>query len=258
MFAGKFRQLLLCCVVSAMSTSGVMASVYSVDWMQLQPTPFNSAPPFNSTYNLPGIGNVQLTYTAHGDFTESRLAVPALQNGSLSYAGDTYQWGPQEVLARTNFAFSGVTNSAWFATFTFPNTIPAGDLVLGVTGLGRRNPTNPGETFVDTTTLLTVAQNGTHFGDWTGAQNYGPTQFSPAAGSFTMINSLTGNGGADPWWNTGLALVRIDDAVSSLTVRIDQTSGDGMGLNIGRIVPEPGTLGLLLTGGLCTLVRRRR
>lgn len=257
MLASKIRQLFLVCVIAAMATTSAKASLYTVDWMQMTPTPFNSAPPFNGSYNLPGIGTVQMTYAANSDFAEARLALPALQNGSLSYAGDTYQWGPQEVLARTNWGFSGLLNSSWFVTYTFPNTIPAGELILGVTGLGRRNA-NPGENPADTITTLSVQQNGTHFGDWTGAQNYGPTLFTPSAGNFTMVNSLTGFGGADPWWNTGLALVRIDDAVSSLTVRIDQTSGDGMGLNIGRLVPEPGTLALLVTGGLCILTRRRR
>lgn len=256
MLASRFRQCFLMSIVSVISVSSASAALYTVNWMQMTPTPFNTAPPFSGIYNLPGIGNVQMTYTPDSDFAESRLAVPALQNGSVNFAGDTYSWGPQEVLARTNWGFSGLLNSSWTVTYTFPNTIPAGDLILGVTGLGRRNA-NPYENPADTITTLSVQQNGTHFGDWTGAQNWGPSLFTPAAGSFSMVNSMTGFGGADPWWNTGLALVRIDDAVSSLTVRIDQTSGDGMGVNIG-VIPEPGTLGLLLIGGACTLLRRRR
>ena len=255
----SMRSNLSRCIIAAVSllaATRAHASLYSVDWMQLAPTPFNAAPPFSGSYNLPGIGAVQMSYSANSDFAEARLALPAMQNGSVSYAGDTYSWGPQETLARTNWGFSGLLNSSWFVTYTFSGTVPAGQLVLGVQGLGRRNA-NANENPADTITTATVLQNGTYFGDWTGAMNVGPTLFAPAAGSFTMVNSLTGAGGADPWWNTGLAVVRIDDAISSLTVRIDQTSGDGIGVNLGRIVPEPGTLSLLMLGGAGALLRRR-
>lgn len=254
------RGIRLSCVAGlliAVAAATASAANYTVDWMALAPTPFGSAPPFASSYSLPGIGTVNMTYSANADFAEARLQLPQLAAGSLNYAGDTYAWTNQETLARTNWGFSGIINSSWFVTYTFPGTVPAGKIVLGVQGLGRRDP-NPNETAADTTTEAIVLQNGTHFGDFTGAMNVGPTQFTPAAGMFSMINSLTGPGGADPWWNTGLAIVRIDDAVNSLTVRIDQTSGDGIGVNIGVITPEPATAALLAAGGLVALRRRAR
>jgi len=231
------------------------ATNYTVDWMQMAPTPFGSPPPFSSSYNLPGIGTVQMTYAADPDFTEARVQIPALASGTLAYAGDTYSWSNHEALGRTNWGYSGVLNSPWQVTYTFPGTVPAGQLILGVQGLGRRDAP-PGESPLNYMTVATVLQNGTHLGDWTGSLNVGPTLFTPAAGSFTMINSLTGPGGQDPWWNTGLALVRIDDPVSSLTVHFDHTAGDGVGVNIGAI-PEPGSVALLATGGLLALLRRR-
>ena len=72
-----------------------------------------------------------------------------------------------------------------------------------------------------------------------------------------MQNSLTGPGGVDPHWNTELGVVRINDAVSSITVDFSQISGDGAGVNIGYAVPAPGSITLLAAAaGLVT--RRRR
>jgi opacity protein-like surface antigen len=253
----RMNRILACAGLAlAFAVSTASATSYTTNWMQLAPTPFGSAPPFSSSYNLPGIGTVQMTYTADPDFTEARLQVPALASGTLSYGGDTYSWSNQETLARTNWGYSGVLNSPWQVTYTFPGTVPAGQLILGVQGLGRRDAP-PGANPFDYITVATVLQNGTHLGDWTGSLNVGPTLFTPGSGSFTMMNSLTGPGGQDPWWNTGLALVRIDDPVSSLTVHFDQTAGDGVGVNIGSLVPEPGSVALLATGGLLVVLRRR-
>lgn len=256
MLARMTRFLACAGLIGAFGTSLASAATYNVDWMSLAPTPFGNAPPFASSYNLPGIGTVQMSYSANADFTEARFQVPQLASGSVPYGSDTYSWTNQETLARTNMGFSGVLNSTWFVTYIFPGTVPAGQLILGVQGLGRRDPL-PGENPLDCITTATVLQNGTHLGDYTGAMNVGPTLFNPSAGMFTMMNSLTGPGGQDPWWNTGLALVRIDDAVSSLTVRIDQTSGDGIGVNIG-VIPEPASAALLGAGGLLALRVRRR
>jgi hypothetical protein len=229
------------------------SAVPNVTWMQMTPTPYGSPPPFSSTYNLPGVGTVQMTYTGPlSDFAEARFQPPLLQNGFVG----PYSWANQEMLARTNWAYSGILNSSWQVTYTFSSTIPGGSLVLGVSGLGRRNA-NANENPADCISSAIVAQNGTYFGDWTGGGNYGATSFSGGPGTFSMVNSVSGPGGQDPWWNTGLAVVRIDDSVSSLTVRFNQTAGDGLGVNIGAFVPEPGTIVLLVLGGLAAIRRRR-
>jgi hypothetical protein len=252
------NRILACAALSlGLTASSAVAANLSVNWMQLVPTPFGSPPPFNSSYNLPGVGTVNMSYSPNADFSEARLQVGPLASGSVFYSPDTYSWSNQECLARTNWGFSGVLNSSWNVTYTFPSTLSAGTIVLGVQGLGRRDA-NPGENPADTITTATVLQNGTHLGDWTGSMNVGLTDFTAGSGMFSMKNQLTGPGGADPWWNTGLALVRIDDAVSSLTVRFDQTAGDGVGVNIGVLVPEPGSAALLGLGGVLALWRRRR
>lgn len=244
-------------IALALVTATASAASYNVNWMQMAPTPFGNAPPAVGTYNLPGIGSVQMAYSLHPDFVEARLAVGPLAVGSVTSGGDTYAWTSQECLARTNWAYSGVVNSSWFVTYTFSGTVPAGKLVVGVQGLGRRDP-NPGETAFDCMTTVSCLQNGTHLGDFTGSMNVGATQFTDNTGSFDMINSLTGAGGYDPWWNTGLAVVMIDDAVSSITLRVSHTGGDGIGVNIGSVeVPAPGAAALAGLGALVAVRRRR-
>ena len=234
------RIFVLPCVglLLAFAASTASAVSYSVDWMQMTPTPFGSPPPYTGTYSLPGVGAVTMSYTGPlSDFTESRFQNPALVSGSISYGSDSYAWSNNELLARTNWAYSGVLNSPWQVTYTFSGTIPAGQLILGVSGLGRRDP-NTGENPLDCITTASVSQSGTFLGDWINGNNWGPTLFSGGAGSFSMENSLTGPVGYDPWWNTGLALVRIDDPVSSLTVYFNQTAGDGIGVNLGVLRPR--------------------
>jgi MYXO-CTERM domain-containing protein len=203
------------------------------------------------------LGNVQVTYAADADFTEARFNAATLQNGSIPFGSDTYQWGPQECLARTNWGFSGNLNTAWTVTYTFSGTIPAGTIALDVQGLGRRDP-DPGVPPGAYISVATVNQNGTFIGDYINGNNWGATQFTGGVGTFSMQNSLSGPGGQDPWWNTGLGLVRIDDPISSLTVHIQQTAGDGVGVNIGAITPTPGSAALLGLGGLVAGRRRRR
>lgn len=243
-------------LVLALVAANASAAIYNVDWLQLTPTPVGSPPPLTGTYNLPGVGAVQMAYTAHPDFLSARFQTAPLVTGSLTYGSDTYSWTNYEALARTNWAYSGVLNSPWQVTYTFPSTVPAGQIVVGTSGLGRRNP-NANENPLDVFSEATVNQNGTYFGDWTAAMNWGPAAVVTGPGVFSLTNSLTGPGGNDPWWNTGLSVIRVDDALNSLTVTFDQTSGDGLGVNIGVITPEPVSLSLLAVGGLAMLRKRR-
>ena len=85
--------------------------------------------------------------------------------------------------------------------------------------------------------VYTVNQNGTFLGDWTDGGPWGPTQFTGGAGTFSVQNSVNGASGSNPWWNTPLGVVRIDDAVSSLTVNCSQIRGDGISAPLGARRP---------------------
>ena len=236
---------LLLCAGSA------LASNVTIDWLDMSPTPFGSPVPNNSNYFLAGVGNVNVAYSIPPAYTHGRITNPSLQNGSVTNGPNTYQWAGHELFAAT--ASSTSAFSSWDITFTFPSTLNAGDLYVGIAGLGAttQSPFGAGAS------VATVLQNGTFIGDYAGspANNWGPTQFVGGPGVFTMQNSLAAPGGIDPHWNSQLGIVRIDDAVSSLTVRFNQLTGDGVGVNIG-VVPAPGTAVLLGLAGL-TLRRRR-
>jgi len=67
---------------------------------------------------------------------------------------------------------------------------------------------------------------------------------------------VTGIGGADPHWNTELGVVRIDDALSSLTIHYSTLRGDGVGSNIG-FVPAPASAMVMGLAGIAVSRRRR-
>lgn len=228
------------------------ADILTIDWLDMSPTPFGAAVPNNSNYFLSGIGTVTVSYNIPVAYTQARNTNASLQNGSFISGPDTYQWAAHEQFATV--ASASVLSSSWDITFTFPSTVNAGDLYLGISGLGAttQSPFGAGAS------VATVLQNGTFIGDYAGSpvNNWGPTQFAGGPGVFTMQNSLTAPGGVDPHWNSQLGIVRIDDAVNSLTVRFSQLTGDGVGVNIG-VVPAPGSAALLALGGLTTVRRRR-
>lgn len=227
------------------------AANYSINWLSFAPTPVGSSVPNNSSYFVPGVGNVGVSYNISGDFVHVRQQHPFHQNGNVSLGPDNWSWGNQEQFAATLLTGPDpLVPVSWDVTFTFPSTLAAGSVFVGVSGLGQTTSSGGGAT------VATVTQNGTFLGDWNGGGNWGPTQFTGGPGIFSMQNSLTGAGGADPHWNTPLGVVRIDDAVSSITVRFSHIRGDGAGANVG-FIPAPGAAALLGLAGL-TAARRRR
>ena len=225
------------------------ASVAStIDWLNMAPVQFGSSVPNNSVYNLPGVGNVTITYSLPAALPNNRGQNPLMQNGNVP----GYSWTAHEQFGVTNLAPNPpFVNAAWSVTYTFPGTVAAGTLFVGVAGLGRTTSQGGG------ISTATVNQNGSFLGDWTGGGNYGATQYIGGPGTFTMQNSVTGAGGADPWWNSALGVVQILDPVSSLTFNMSQLPGDGVGVNIGHVAPEPASLALLGLGGLAMFRRRR-
>jgi hypothetical protein len=246
-----YQMLMRAILTLVVAASTASAANYSVDWLQMAPTPFGTSVPNNSVYNLPGVGNVTITYSLPTWFTDARFQNAFLLNGNVTSGGDNYAWTGQELFATTNLAgpATPLIGDPWRITYTFTGVQPAGSIVLGVSGLGQTS------SYGGAASTATVNQNGTFLGDWSSGGTYGPTQFTSGP-PFQMQNSVTGPGGQDPWWNTPLGVVRIDDPISSLTIDFSQISGDGVGVNIGHAVPEPTTLALLALGGLA-IVRRR-
>lgn len=229
------------------------AHAQPVTWMQMTPTAFGGTPPSGSTYSLPGVGPVTMTYTADPNLTTTRGDQTATFGGGTA---GTYSWGAVEQFGRTHVNPTPLT-VAWSVTYTFSGTIPAQSLVLGVAGLGRRDAV-PGGT-PGAVSDVTVNQNGTYAGEFFGTGGpFGANLYTGSLGQFKLENSVTGIGGANPHWNTAWGVVRIDDAISSLTVHVVQTAGDGLGMNIGVIVPAPGAATAMLgMSGLAALRRRR-
>lgn len=249
---------LLCAVgfVLALAPSARSTPISQVDWLALAPTPFGVSPPA-AGYPLAGLGTVQLTYTGDSEYGQARVQNPALVSGSVTYSDVRYAWTNHETLGRTHGWTSEVLSSSWEITYRFSQTVAPGRLIVGIQGLGRRNPA-VGESPEDVRTTALVIGGGTYLGDWKGGANYGPTTASVDLGGLSLVNALSGPGEANPWWNTGLALIRIDVPVNSLTVRFNQTRGDGVGINIGAMVPEPASALLLVLGGALGLRRSRR
>ncbi|HKQ56306.1 MAG TPA: hypothetical protein VJY35_00445 [Candidatus Eisenbacteria bacterium] len=216
------------CVLAVAAIVSVASAATVVSWLDMSPTAYGSAVPNNSVINVPGVGNVTITYSIPANVTHVRQAGGAFVAGNIG----TTSW--------TNYeAFSTIFTDGpdplvpvtWSITYTFPSTLPAGTVYFGSIGLGQTSSFGGGAS------VFTVNQNSTFLGDWTDGGPWGPTQYT---GGFSVQNSLTGSGGQNPWWNTPLGVVRIDDAVSSLTVNCSQIRGDGIAENIGFAVePTP-------------------
>ena len=255
--SGRARAGAACLALMVGASAPALAASNTVDWMNWSPWVINNSSgpqiPSGQTFFLAGVGNVNVTFTQTPPwFSSYRFQSPGFVTGSVTQGGDTYSWTNHEGMARTNFDSTGTMDN-WSITFSFPGPVSAGSLALGIFGLGRIDLVVPGNI-----TTASVAQNGTFLGDWGVSTNLGPTQFTGGSGSFSLQNSLPGDlTPGNPAFNTALGVVRIDDQISSLTVGFAQIGQDGVGINIGRITPSPGSGAVLLTTGL-VFARRRR
>jgi hypothetical protein len=236
--------------------SAASADVYTINWLDMSSgSPQGSILTGGSvlpgnTFNLPGYGSVQVVY-ANEPSIPTRNSNAALNNGSITSGGDTYSWTgvPDQMLA-VNFS-STPTVSNWVVSYNFlDGPISAGQLAFATFGIGRFLVS--GTEYIST---VSAAQNATFLGDFDLPGATAPTQFSSG---FSLMNSQPSLGvSGEASFNTDFGIVRIDDAVTSLTVSISQIGQDGLGMTIGYIVPGPGATGLLAIAGL-SLRRRRR
>jgi hypothetical protein len=238
-------------VALAGMASPAFAVNYSLNWLNQSPVAFGSPVPNNSNYFMPGVGNVNITYNIPTTFVHNRGQDSTLFPGSVTSGPDTYSWSTHETFGATSFGPVPPLATSWDITYTFPGVQPAGSIILGVVGLGATTSSGGGNS------VASVLQNGQFLGDYNSTNNFGATQFTGGAGTFSLQNSVTGPGGQNPHWNTELGLVRIMDPISSLTVRFSQLSGDGVGLNIASFVPTPGAAALAGLAGLVAVRRRR-
>jgi len=219
--------LCLALAVAASSLPTVAsAAAYSITWLDMSPNAFGSVVPNGSVFFVPGIGNVTVTYSVPAHWTHGRYQNPAYTVGSVTSGPDTYSWSNYEHFG-TIFDAGLLGPESGTITYTFAGTLPAGSVFVGAIGLGATTSFGGGAS------ITTVNQNGTFLGDYIGDVTAGASQFTGGAGTFSMMNSVTGAGGYNPWWNTQLGVVRIDDAVSSITVNQSLIRGDGIGVNIG-------------------------
>ena len=211
------------------------AAAVNITWMSMAPVPLNSTVPNSSVFNVPGIGNVTVTYSMPAVYSNSRTQNACLQSGTVVVGPDTWSWTNHELFAAIfTVGPDPIVPVPYTITYTLPFVFPAGSVYLGFAGLGATTSFGGG------TSTATVNQNGTFLGDWSGGCGpWGPTQFTGGAGTFQLQNSLTAPGGNDPNWNTPLGVVRIDDVVNSVTATMSQLRGDGVGLNIGFDVHHP-------------------
>ena len=202
-----------------------------IRWLTMSPTALGSPVPNNSVINVPGIGKVIVTYSIPSHWVHTRTKTPSWATGSVVNGQDLYDWSNWEHFA-TIFIPGDLGPEAATITYTFPRVLPAGSVFVGAVGLGATTSFGGG------TSTTTVNQNGTFLGDYNVDSTFGASMFTGGAGTFTLQNSVTGAGGVNPHWNTKLGVVRIDDAVSSITVYQSQLRGDGIAVNIGFDIPR--------------------
>ena len=216
-------------IIALVVGTGVASAVtYQIDWLDMSPTAVNSTVPNGSIFNVAGIGNVTINYTVPASWTHVRGQLPIYATGSVVYGPHTFNWNNFEYFS-TIFADGELGPENATITYTFPSVLPSGTVYVGTVGLGATTSFGGGYS------STTVPQTGTFLGEFIGDPTAGASLFTGGPGSFTVQNSVTGAGGINPWWNTNLAVVVIDDPVSSLTINQSMIRGDGIGVTIGFV-----------------------
>lgn len=224
-----FAFAMACAVAIAAASHTASAATVTIDWLTYSSTPVNSAVPNASVFFVAGIGNVTVTHSIGAQVSHTRAVSPSFVVGSVTYGLNTYQWSDFEyfgtILTAGPDPLVPVVSTV---TYTFPAQLSPGTVYVGTLGLGSTTSFGGG------TSIITVNQNGTDFGDFNGGA-FGPSLYTGGPGTFNVRNSLSAPGGIDPHWNSQLDVVRIDDAVTSVTIIHSGIRGDGIGANIGFV-----------------------
>jgi len=216
---------------------GALQAGQLIQYMQV---PASGTMPPSQVFTLPGYGNVQASVT-------NVTATYFDQLNAYNQSAGPYFWG-------TDTQRLGVLNSTsapqnYTLTFGFLSGAPnPADLTLEVIGLANG-------------TTATVSQPGSLVAEYT----FPPSGFYPAGPpSTTNLTGLTfgSNNNADPL-NTGWAIYQPSGSFTSLSLLVNQISGDGIGFTLGYVTPEPSSLVLATLGfaGLAAwgwLRRKRR
>src|SRR5580765_6397181 len=141
-------------------------SATTITWLDMSPVPLNTTPPNNSVYNVPGIGNVTVTYSIPANFSIARQAGAGFTAGNIGPTSWTnyesfstiFTDGPDPLVPLT-----------WSITYTFPTLLPGNSVYIGSIGLGKTSSFGGGAS------IYTVNQNGGFLGDYTDGGPWGPT-----------------------------------------------------------------------------------
>lgn len=206
-------------------------------------TPNNGVVSSGTIYNLAGYGNVRVTHTTFLNPTRVQ-GVSGFHSGSITNGSNSYAWNSIDQLFLLN-GDVGDSAVSYSVTFEFMNGLmPGGEGVLGIWGLGRTDLA-----YTNRISTATVNKNGTFLGDFDLGTSRGASSVTDNAGNFIVKNSLPGDlTPGNPSFNSDLAIIRIDDGVTSITINMVHIGQDGLAFNVGQItpvqVPEP-NIGIL-------------
>lgn len=121
--------------VLALSGTAAVAATIPIQWIDMSPVLVGNTVPSGSVFNVPGIGNVTLTYTIPANWTRIRQVSASNVSGSVTSGLNTYPWTNYEYFG-TIFTDGELGPETATMTYTFPSTLAAQTVFVGTLGLG--------------------------------------------------------------------------------------------------------------------------